>query len=232
MLVKDLMSSPAITVESTDLLSDVIPMLVRTKMSGVPVLDASGALIGILSEGDLLRRVELGTGIVKDHWWTRLFTSDSPAEHYRRAHGRKVSDVMSTDVVTIDAGETLAEAARLMKRFGVKRLPVVSEGRVVGMLTRADFLKALAQYMAPAYEEQAVSDDELRERIEAEIAHQKWAVDCTIHVAIDNGNAVLTGSVDSDEKRKAIVVAAENVYGVRSVEDKIEVVQPAVIYGF
>lgn len=231
MLVRDAMSKPAITVQSSAPLSDVISLMVSNKLSGVPVTEASGRLSGVLSEGDLLRRSELGTGTENGNWWTQLFTSHSSAEIYRRANGRKVSDVMTANAVTIESTDTLADATRLMAKFKVKRLPVMEDRVLVGMLSRADFVKALRPYLALPYEESAISDGEIKKRILAEIRHQKWSMNCGFTVAADAGKITLTGMVPSDDQREAIRVAAENVNGVMSVDDQIEVIQPVPIHG-
>jgi CBS domain-containing protein len=231
MLVKDAMTSPVISVSSQAALFEAVNLLVVHRLSGLPVLDQTGQLCGVVSEGDLLRRVELGTVHRPDHWWSKLFSSYSTVEAYRMANGRKVSDVMSHSPITIDDTATLADAARVMEKHGIKRTPVVHDGKLVGMLTRADFVKVLHQFIASAYEESPVSDGEIEEKIRAEVDAQPWAVTCDLTIKVENGHVMLFGMVPSEGHGEAIRVAAENVPGVQAVEQKLEVVPPVVLSG-
>lgn len=231
MFVKDAMSKPAITVAAEAPLSDAIALLVGYKMSGLPVVDASGELCGVLSEGDLLRRIEMGTASRPKHWWSSVFSRHSAVDAYRMTEGRRVSDVMSGPAITVGDDDSLSTAAALMEKFGIKRMPVVHDGRIVGMLTRGDFVKVLRTFLAPAYEEPAVSDAEIEDRFRAEVGRQKWATDCSVHIGVANGHATLTGTVHSDEQREALRVAAENVVGVQAVINDLEVVYAAVVPG-
>ena len=232
MFVKDAMSKPAITVAAEAPLSDAIALLVGYKMSGLPVVDASGALCGVLSEGDLLRRIEMGTAARPKHWWSSVFSRHSAVEAYRMTEGRRVSDVMSGPAITVGDEDDLSRAADLMEKFGVKRMPVVHDGKLVGMLTRADFVKVLRTFLAPAYEEPAVSDVEIGHRFLAEVGRQTWAGDCSIQIGVANGHVTLTGAVHRDGQREALRVAAENLLGVQEVVNDIEVVDPVIVPGF
>ncbi|MGD0635233.1 MAG: CBS domain-containing protein [Beijerinckiaceae bacterium] len=231
MLVKDAMTSPVISVSSQAALFEAVNLLVTHRLSGLPVLDETGQLCGLISEGDLLRRIELGTVHRPDHWWSKLFSSYSTVEAYRMANGRKVADVMSHSPITIDADATLADAARAMEKHGIKRTPVVHDGKLVGMLTRADFVKVLHRLGSSAHEGSPVSDGEIEEKIRAEVDAQPWAVTCALTITVENGHVTLTGMVPSQSHGEAIRVAAENVPGVRAVEQKLEVVPPVVLSG-
>jgi len=230
MLVKSIMAAPVVTVRSNDALADAIALLVYNKVSGLAVVDQRGDLCGILSEGDLLRRVELGTATQEGHWWSTLFSSDGLAEAYKKTNGRKVSEVMTQEPVTIEEGASLADAAGLMEKYKIKRLPVMHKGTLVGMLSRSDFVKLLGQFVAPAYEEQATSDGEIKTRILTEIALQKWSLGCRIAVSVHDGHVTLSGFVPSSEHQSAAKVAAENVVGVLSVDDNTALTEPVPIY--
>lgn len=230
MRVSEVMTKPALSVRPEDLLADVIPLMVRNKISGLPVLDANGTVVGILSEGDLLRRVELGTGGKKESFWSKLFMLVDDADRYRHVNGRRVRDVMTEKAVTIVATDTLADAARLMHTFHVKRLPVLEEGQLIGMLTRADFVKALGRFLAPAYEDTIVSDDEIVAKIRNEISHQAWATTSDVRVSCREGQVTLCGYA-TETQRRALVVAAETVDGVRSVEDLMVINEPVTMIG-
>jgi CBS domain-containing protein len=225
------MTQPVISIKPEDQLADVISLMVRQKISGLPVVDDQGAVIGVMSEGDLLRRVELGTNGKKEGFWSKLFTlGDDDAERYRRVNGRRVRDVMTEKPAVIEVQDTLADAARLMHAFRVKRLPVVQDGRLVGILTRADFVKALARFLAPTYEDTIVSDDEIVTKVSDEIARQDWATAADVRVSCVNGKVTLRGYA-TDAQRRACVVAAEIIDGVRDVEDLMEVVELAPTIG-
>ena len=221
MFVKSIMTTPVVTIRPNDALADAIALLVYNKISGLAVVDERGGLCGVLSEGDLLRRMELGTATKEGHWWSVPFFSEELAQAYKKTNGRNVSEVMTKEPVTIDQDASLADAARLMEKHHVKRLPVIRDGRLVGMLSRSDFVKLLGQFVAPAYEEQATSDGEIKGRILAEIANQKWSLECNIDVAVVEGHVTLTGYAPSCEHQAAARVAAENVVGVISVDENI-----------
>jgi CBS domain-containing protein len=231
MQVKSIMTSPVVTVRTTTPLMEAVALMGGGGLSGLAVVDDVGSLCGILSEGDLLRRIEFGTSGLDGPWWSRLFTFQSVAEVYNRTTGRRVGDVMSKDPITIGPNDDLADAARLMEKHRIKRLPVVADGGLVGMLSRADFVDLLKQFIAPAYEEAVVSDAEIRRRILEEIAHQRWGSACFIEVAVLDGRVTLTGSVPSDDRLASARIAAENVVGVVSVDERIEVFAPIAMQG-
>ena len=230
MLVKSIMTAPVITIRLDDSLADAVALMNLNKLSGLAVVDAEAQLCGIVSEGDLLRRIELDSATKNDHWWSILYKTDGLAEAYKHANGRKVSDVMTLTPVTIGRDGTVADAAHLMEKHNVKRLPVMDGGKLVGMLSRSDFVRALGRFISPACENRATSDGEIKERIQAEIANQKWSSDCRIKVDVRDGRAMLSGFVPSSEHESAAKVAAENVVGVVNVENRLELSQPIPIY--
>lgn len=232
MRVKDVMTCPAVCVAATTSLSEAISLMIQGKLSGLPVLDNAGLLIGILSEGDLMRRVELGSGTADASWWSHLLTSGSSAEAYRHSNGRQVADVMTANPIVIGEGDTLGDAARLMQKHRVKRLPVIREKRVVGIQSRADFVKALRDFVVPAYEEPAISDAEIKERICAEIAYQDWSANCSVHVEVSQGKVALTGLVPSVTHEASVRIALENTPGVQSVDSMLSIMEPVLVPGF
>jgi CBS domain-containing protein len=141
--VKDIMSSPVFEVTPETSVARVIELMVGERISGLPVVDASGALVGIVSEGDLIRRAELGTATCRFNWLECLAAPPWLAERYAVAHGSKVGEIMTKDVKTVEDTASIREAASSMNRHGVKRLPVTCDGRVVGIVTRADLVRAL-----------------------------------------------------------------------------------------
>ncbi|MDR3461701.1 MAG: CBS domain-containing protein [Beijerinckiaceae bacterium] len=231
MLVKDAMTSPVISVSSQAPLFEAVNLLVTHRLSGLPVLDETGQLCGLISEGDLLRRIELGTAHRPGHWWSKLFSSYSAVEAYRMTNGRKVSDVMSHSPITIDGDATLADAARVMEKHGIKRTPVVQGGKLVGMLTRADFVKVLHRLATSGHGGGSASDRDIEDKIRAEVDAQPWSAICAVTITVENGRVTLTGMVPSGSHAEAIRVAAENVAGVLAVEQELEIVPPVVLSG-
>ncbi len=221
MQVKDLMATEVVSVSPRATIAEAIQLLLARKVSGLPVVDEAGDLVGVLSEGDLLRRIEFETQDLPSGWLSRLFRPGGTAEAYRLTHGRKVGDIMSRRPVTIDASAPLGEAVALMERHRIKRLPVLDSGKLVGIVSRADFVKALARFVAAAYEEPAISDAEIKDRILAELRQQSWTHRTAIEVGVQNGHVDLRGMIVDEDQRDAARVLAENVIGVQSVADHL-----------
>ena len=148
MQVTEIMSSPVFEVTPDTSVARVIELMVGERISGLPVVDASGKVVGIVSEGDLIRRAEIGIATSRFNWLECLAAPPWLAERYALAHGSKVSDVMTTDVKTVSETASVPEAAQIMSRHGVKRLPVARDGQVIGIVTRADLVRALGTALA------------------------------------------------------------------------------------
>ena len=219
MRVRDAMTKNVVSVSPRATIADALDIMVRSRLSGLPVIDGAGRLVGMISEGDFLRRSELGTAKPEGSWIVGLLLPGQAAKTYARIHGRRVDEIMSANVAAIEPNAGLDEAAALMEKRGIKRLPVVEDEKVVGMLTRADFIRALVEFIRPAYEEQPIADGEIKRRIEAELQAQPWAPVASIVVGVDNGAVVLRGVLTDERQRNAIRAVAENVDGVRTVHD-------------
>jgi CBS domain-containing protein len=225
MLVANIMTTPVISVEPSASIREAAALMLAHRISGLPVVKRDGTLIGMVTEGDFLRRGELGTER-KRSWWLEIFVSPGKiADEYVHTHGRKVEEVMSDDVVTTYLNAPLEEVVETMSRHRVKRLPVVENGKVVGIVARSDLLRALARTQ-PSNDPVAVSDERIRTDIEAELAKQSWSGHGSIHVNVKNGAVELTGVIFDERERRAAYVAAENVAGVKSVSDEIVWVEP------
>ncbi len=168
MKAADVMTSKVITVGPDAQLEDVARTLLSNRISGMPVLDADGKLIGIVSEGDLMRHVESGTERHRSWWLTLLMGRDALAAEYVKEHARKVSDVMTRDVIAVKPDTPLGDIATVLERNGIKRVPVVQDGKVVGIVSRANLLQALASYRAPI-EGRTPGDAAIRESVMARI---------------------------------------------------------------
>ncbi|MFD2055409.1 CBS domain-containing protein [Mesorhizobium calcicola] len=220
MQAEAIMTAPVIGIEPTASISDAAGLMLSKKFSGLPVIRSDGTLVGIVSEGDFLRRGELGTNRKRSRWLEFLVSPGRAADEYVQANGRRIEEVMTTDVVTASPDASLPEIVELMTRHRVKRIPVVDDGKVIGMVTRSDLLRALLSVLprsAPA----AMDDERIRQDIIAELAKQKWAGKDMIDVTVDEGVVELSGAIFDERERQAAIVAAENVAGVRAVKDSL-----------
>jgi len=223
MRAADIMSSPVITAGPDASVIDAVRLMLRSHVSGLPVVAADGTLAGIVTEGDLLRRVETDTERHHSRW-AELFRTGKMAEEYTRSHGRKVSEVMTTRVATVEADTPLATVVDLMETKHVKRLPVLRGGKLAGIVSRSDLLRALVA--AAAAESTGTTDDNaIRERLAAELGRQRWTPR-SIRFSVKNGVVALEGVIFDDRDRAALCVAAENVPGVKSVKDKLVWIEP------
>ncbi len=224
MKAADVMTSPIVAVRLDAPLSQAVRLMVENRISGLPVLDAAGHPVGMLTEGDLLRRAETGTAASRSGWFGQLFMSGRLASEYVQTHSRRVQDVMATDVISVEEDTPLEEITDLMIRRRIKRLPVVRNGSVVGVVSRSDTLRVLAQKLdAPAA---SATDAELRDQILKEFAAQPWAPRRSVSIAVVDGVVDIDGVVFDLRERDALRVAAENVPGVRSVENRVVCVEP------
>jgi CBS domain-containing protein len=221
MRAADVMTTFVVSVTPETTVGEAARVMVDRRISGLPVIDAGGKLVGIVSEGDLLRRAELQTERKRPRW-LELFSANSQlASEYVKTHGRHVRDVMTTEIVTATEGMSLVEIADLLERRGVKRVPVVRDGTVLGIVSRSDILRALASGATAQQAESAADDRGIREAITSELKKQKWADPAESTIVVTDGVVHLWGFYVSEAERKALRVAAETVPGVRKVEDHL-----------
>ena len=225
MKVKDVMTSPVLSVESESPISQAIQLMLEKRISGLPVLDGQGRLVGIVTEGDFLRRTETGTQRRRSRWLEFLIGPGRLADEYTRSHGRKVIDVMTPDPVTVDEQTSLEEVVRIMERHRVKRLPVVRDQKLVGIVSRANLLHALAG-VASDIKPVTTSDEAIREQLLAELGRQSWAPAALINAIVKQGVVELWGTITDERERQASIVAAENVPGVKGVRDHLVWIEP------
>jgi len=224
MLVEAIMTTPVISVAPSTPIPDAARLMLAHRISGLPVVASDGALVGMVSEGDFLRRGELGTQR-KRSWWLELLVGPGTiADDYVRAHGRKVGEVMSSDIETTRRNATLDEVVETMSRRRIKRLPVVENGKLVGIVSRSDLLRAMADAL-PIADAAVVDDERIRTDILSELARQSWGGQM-IHVHVDHGAVELSGAIFDERERQAAHVVAENVPGVRSVSDQLAWIEP------
>jgi CBS-domain-containing membrane protein len=192
--------------------------MINLRISGVPVLDKNGQLVGIITEGDLLRRAETGTERRRSPWSEWFSANSRMAADYIKSHARRVEDVMTREVASVGELATLGEIADLMETKRIKRVPVVHDGKIVGIVSRADLLQVLASGGAASTNED--NDRLIRDRLLAELRKQEWASPVESNVVVSDGVVHFWGTVGSDDERRALRVAAENIPGVRGIEDR------------
>jgi len=218
LLAQDIMTRKVVTVRPDSTISEAAAQMVRHRISAVPVVD-DGLLVGIISEGDLVHRAEIGTAERSRSWWLTLFRDPSTmAKEYARSHSRHVADLMTRTVRSVEEKASVEQIAELMDRARIKRVPVTRGGAVVGIVSRADLVKAIAG-ARPEYTDAHPSDEGIRARLLEELGLQPWASATQIGVEVRDGFVSFWGTVNSEEERRASRILAENLAGVRGVED-------------
>ena len=224
MKARDIMTTGVVSIRPESLLSEMLQIMLDRRISGVPVVNASGKLVGMITEGDCLRRVETGTQI-KRPLWREIFTGpEKLAEEYVRAHGRKVSEVMTTNPITVTEDTDVSEIIHLMDKNRIKRLPVVRGGALVGIVSRANLIQALSGLLRDANVSQ--TDAEIRNNIVTALAKLPWPAGEFVNVTVKDGIVDLWGSFTAFHQDEAAVVAAENVPGVKEVRNHLAWVDP------
>ena len=222
----DVMTLDPVSISPDELIVEAIRLMLQRKFSGLPVVDSTGALVGIVTEGDLLRRTETGTQRKRPRWIEFLIGSGRLANEYVHASGRKVHDVVTHDVQTVAEETPLDDIVQQMERHQIKRLPVVRGGKLVGIVTRANLLRALASVVGETKPVATADDASIRARIYAELQKQPWAPVNMLDVVVRDGVVHLWGVVLDERQREAIRVVAENTGGVKGIEDHLVWVEP------
>ena len=230
MNVADVMTETVISVTPETTIAEAARLMLQHRISGFPVVDPSGAVVGVITEGDLLRRAETGTERHHARWLEFLISPGRLAREYANANARKVGEIMTEDVVSVAPQDTLAEVVRLMEDRHVKRLPVITAGRLVGIVSRANLVRALVLNLPKppgTPTETGVADDaEIRERILAEVDKQPWGPRASVDVRVKDGVVELFGTIIDERERTALQVLAENIPGVKAVRDHLVWVEP------
>ena len=225
MSASDVMTRNVASIGRDAPIGDAIRLMLNHRISGLPVVDGSGKVVGMLTEGDLLRRAETQTERQRPRWLELLLGPGRLADEYVRTHGRKVGEIMTEDVVSVAEDTPLAEIVQLMERRRIKRLPVLRGDALVGIVTRADLMRALGQ-LVDKEPISASDDDEIQKCVLAELARTAWAPRAGITVVVTDGIVELDGAITNEKAREAVRVAAENVPGVKSVRDRLVWVEP------
>ena len=224
MKAADIMVKDVVTAGPEASVRELAALMLERRISGMPVVDGAGRLLGIVSEGDLIRRPEIDTDRVRSGWLHLFLSDEARARDFVKSHGRKACEVMTQPAISVAADAPLAEVVRLMERHRVKRLPVLEHGKLAGLVTRADLLRALvARQAAPAPER---SDRDLRQKIVSMLRDEDWAASAVVHVQVESGVAQLWGTVESEDQREALLLAVRGVPGVKDVQPHLGRVLP------
>jgi CBS domain-containing protein len=225
MKARDVMTSTVISVQPNATILQAARQMLQHHISGLPVIDHDGGLVGILSEGDFLRRQETSTERRRSRWLEFLMGPGRLAVEYSHSHGSKVAEVMTTDVRTVTEDTSLEDIVDLMERRRIKRVPVMRGKKIVGMVTRSNLMHAMVS-LARAEPKSAKGDAAIRETLLAEMQKESWAPAAMVNVVVRDGVVELWGVIIDERQREALKIAAENIPGVRAVKDHMVWVEP------
>ena len=222
MKAADVMATNVITVRLDTPVATIAEVLLANRISAVPVVNDKNVLVGIVSEGDLIHRVEAGTERHRS-WWLELLTGKETLAHeFVMSHARKAADVMTRPVISVQPDTPLGDIASLLEKHRIKRVPVASNGKIVGIVSRANLIQALVN-LNRAKTEASVDDLTLHGNILEQLRSKPWVDPSTISILVNNGSVELWGIVDSETEKNAIRVAVEVTPGVRQVANKLVV---------
>jgi len=223
MKAADVMATNVITVRPDTPVAKIAEVLLANRISAVPVVNDKDALVGIVSEGDLIHRVEAGTERHRS-WWLELLTGKEILAHeFVKSHARKAADVMTYPVVSVTPDTPLGDIASLLEKHRIKRVPVVNNGKIAGIVSRANLIQALVSLGHAKTSDSSVDDLTLHSNILERLRSKPWVDPSTISVVVNNGTVELWGIVDSETEKNAIRVAVEVTPGVRQVANKLVV---------
>ena len=225
---RDVMTRKVLSVSPDTPVRALARFLVDHRISAAPVVGAGDVPLGVVSEGDLLRRIELGTEGRKAWWVSILSDPDDDARSFVKTHGLVAADVMTRGVVCVDPEAELSAIANLLEARRIKRVFVLSQGKVAGVITRSDVVKTLVRQPEPAAKRRV--DADIHEAIESAIRKEDWAPLAFVSIAVKDGAVDLAGAVGSQAQREGLVLLARRVEGVRDVKDNL-VVRPSGAWG-
>ena len=232
MKTADVMTRDPVSVTPETAIVEAARLMLQHRISGLPVVDDKGRLAGIVTEGDLLRRAEIGTERQRATWLAFLMGPGRLAHDYVGAHARKVGEVMTRDVLTVTPADDLTKVVSLMEKRHVKRVPVAENGKLLGLVSRADLVRALVHKLireakANANVHEPVSDETIRGQILAIIDKEPWGPRFSVDVLVAGGVVDFHGTVTDERERTALTVAAETTAGVKGVRDHLVWVDPS-----
>ena len=220
MKASDIMTPDVISADPDATVLQAARYMLQHHISGLPVIDKTGKLVGVLSEGDFLRRRETHTDHKRSRWLEFLMGPGKMAAEYTHTHGSKVAEVMTRDVYTVSDDASIEDIVRLMERRRIKRVPVMHGNKVVGIVTRSNLMHAMVS-LSRSESKVASNDAVIRQKLLAEMKKEKWALSSMINVVVRNGVVELWGAIVDERQRDALKVAAENTPGVKEVKDHL-----------
>ena len=224
MKAHEMMTKDVITVSPDATVRDIAALLVRHRISGLPVTTADRRVVGMVSQSDLLHKAEIGSE-QKRKWWLATFGDpDGMAREYVKAHGQKAADIMSRFIVSVADNAEFADVANTLSTHRVKRVPVIHDGKLVGIITRTDVVRALAKLEAIG--PSRPGDVALQKAVLDKMRAQTWLDTAYVNAEMTNGVVRLTGFIASDDQRRALRVLAEEVCGAGKVQDDMTVGTP------
>jgi CBS-domain-containing membrane protein len=230
MRAMDIMTIDVVTVDENASVQQVAELLAERGISAIPVVDREKRVIGMVSEGDLLHRAETGTERRRSWWLDMMASTNKLAGDYIKSHSGKAKDVMTRDVTSVADTAAVADIAVILEANRIKRVPVVRDGKLVGIVSRANLVRALAMTIDDPASRSELDDRTIREKLLAELKAQKWAEVSPANVTVKDGVVHLWSSYLSEQEKRALIVAAESTPGVRRVEDHMRPV-PAYLFG-
>lgn len=227
MNASDVMTRDVVTIGPDATVLQAARLMLQNRISGLPVVDAEGNLVGVVSEGDFLRRRETRTEKRRSRWLEFIMGPGKIAEEYTHTHGSRVDEVMTRDVQTVDENAPLEDIIEMMEKHRIKRVPVMSGATLVGIVTRSNLMRAMVSIARVAPAAQSPKDDgALRAQILAEIDKLDWAPNATVDVVVRDGVVELFGVIIDERQRQALKVVCENIAGVAAVKDHLCWVDP------
>ena len=224
MLAKEIMTTDVLKATPDQSIHDVVHKLLERSVSALPVVDDAGRLVGIISEGDLLRRVETGTERKRSWWLDMMVSSEERSRDFLKSHAVHVRDVMTREVISVEEDTLASKIAGILEENRVKRVPVVRGDRLVGIVSRADIIRALAVQHIPIAS-RPEGDLALRQTVLEVIGKSEVAIGAYVNVLVKDGVVHLWGLAQSSEQKSALHVAVEGIPEVASIEDHIQISQ-------
>ena len=225
MRATDVMVTNVITVRSDTSVREIAEILLANRISAVPVLDKAGNMVGIVSEGDLIHRVEVGTERHPSWWLEFMAGKQTLAQEFIKSHARRAADLMTRNVITVKADTPLGELASLLEKHRIKRVPVVDDsGKIIGIVSRANLVQALINLRPEIASDKTIGDSVLRGNILAQLRSEPWWPG-GVEITVRSGDVELWGIVESQVQKDAIRIAIEVMPGVRTVSDNLSVQQ-------
>lgn len=225
MNIRDIMTVSPPTVSQETSLAVAGSIMLDQDISALPVVDRDNRLVGIVTDGDLMRRPELGT-VAEIGWWRGFLAPETSARDFVKTSGRRIGEIMTATVMTVQADSPLIDAVGLMTSRRIKQIPIIAQGALVGLLSRKNLLSVLVERLV-AVDDTIRSDDFMATMIRKSIARSKWAPRDGVRVAVDGGDATLSGPIFSDVERQALLIIAETTGGIKAVHDQMVFVDPS-----